>query len=277
MRILLILTALLTCTFVVHGQERLFAVGFGKTFVSDDSTNLSFNLDLNRIPGKSEGGGGFFFMNRNLGASRWRMYIKPTLDINIGSGVSSAPNNISVGTPIGFAYDFEQGQKKLGLLSFFIELAPEIVADKTMAGALYYLSASPYIKYSFVDRVEIDLLTGVSMANGSRDQPETDLEYYGRFTVPFYLKFKAIQGVAKKGKPDEKKFKRLCLTTSVKYNRILEDDKVITPEDTYWFCNTKLDIYITPNLGLNLTYNNGHEEPLFKRNNAISVGIVLAR
>ena len=48
-------------------QDRIFSLGYGKTFVRNDSTTLSITLDLNRIPGQTEKAGGYYFLNDVIG------------------------------------------------------------------------------------------------------------------------------------------------------------------------------------------------------------------
>ncbi len=88
------------------------------------------------MPAQSEKAGGYYFES-----PVWGYYLKPTLDINLGSSVTSAPNNISIGVPIGLVYDFSNREKRFpGIVSFYIEGSPEMVADQNMQNILYYFS-----------------------------------------------------------------------------------------------------------------------------------------
>jgi len=267
---------------IVYGQERIFSLGYGKTFVTDDSSTINITFDLNRIPGQSEKAGGYYFLNEIFNNSRWGYYIKPTMDVNIGSGVTSAPNNISVGLPIGVVYDFKKNN--LGIFSWYIDGSPELVADKAFTNNLYYFSLNTYLKYEFLDKnILLNIIAGVSNANGVRNQifPKgNETDKYGRLTIPLYLKFVAWNASTKRtvnGVQKGKDFKRISWTNSLKFNHIYSDNKTVNKETDYTFFNSKLDFYITPNLGINVTYFNGNEEPIFKRNNSITFGLTLAR
>ncbi|WP_461791380.1 hypothetical protein [Pedobacter sp.] len=252
-------------------QEKLFSIGYGTTFVAKDSTTLNLSFDLNRIPGQTEKAGGYYFINELINSTkRWRYYLKPTMDVNIGSGVASSPNNIAVGLPVGLAYDFK-GLK----FSWFMEGAPELIADKTFKDRLYYFTTSTYIKYQMVNTgLTLNLLTGISNSNGVRHQVGVaSTDDYGRLTIPVYLKMIAWNVKTKKGKD----FNRINWTNSFKFNYVYSDNRTVNPQKKYTYFTSKLDFYLTPNLGLNVTYGNGKEEPLFKQNHAISFGISLAR
>ncbi|WP_109300877.1 hypothetical protein [Aquimarina sp. AU474] len=255
-----------------YSQVKLFSIGYGKTFVSNDSTTVNLTLDLNRIPGQSERAGGYYFVNDVIGTKGWGYYIKPTIDVNIGSGVSSSPNNISLGVPIGLVYDFKKSD--IGIFSFYLEGSPEMIADKTFKNNLHYLSINAYFKYEFLnDDILIDVWSGVTNANGVRNQIELETDSYGRLTIPFFLKMNFWNAIS----PKERKYRRVNWISSLKYNYVYEDNPLINQDDNYFYFSSKLDIYITPNVGFNVTYSNGQEEPLFKRNNAISFGVTLAK
>ena len=268
---ILILFAL-GCIASTYGQERLFSLGYGKTFVSNDSTTVSLTLDLNRIPGQSERAGGYYFVNEVLGEKGWGYYIKPSIDVNIGSGISSAPNNVSLGIPVGLVYDFKK--TAIGLFSLYLVGAPEMIADKSFKNNLHYLSLNAYIKYEFLnDAILINFLAGVTNANGFRNQIEVDSEQYGRITLPLFLRANFWNAVS----PKDRKYKRISWISTFKFNHVYADDLLASEDDTYFYFSSKFDVYVTPNIGLNVTYFNGQEEPLFRRNNAISFGITLAR
>jgi len=257
-------------------QDRIFSLGYGKTFVANDSTTLSITLDLNRIPGQTEKAGGYYFINDVIGTKGWGYYLKPTMDINIGSSISSSPNNISVGLPVGLTYDFKE--TKIGIFSFYFDSSPELVADKSLKNSLYYFSVNTYFKYELNHKnILINLLTGVSNANGIRDQYELRTDKYGRITVPVYFKMTCWNAIAHKGKPNAKPFRRISWVNSLKFNSVYFDDCNINKETNYTFFSSKFDFYFTPNLGLNVTYFNGNEEPIFKQNNSITFGLTLAR
>lgn len=277
------LLSLLFFSSVVYGQERIFSIGYGKTFVTSDSSTVNITFDLNRIPGQTEKAGGSYFVNKVIGGSRWGFYIKPTMDVNIGSAVTSAPNNISTGLPIGLVYDFKG--TSMGIFSWYLDGSPELVADKSFTNNLYYFSMNTYIKYEYLDNnVLLDIILGISKANGVRNQilskgDETD--NYSRLTIPAYLKLVAwnasTKRTTKNGVQTGKDFKRINWTNSVKFNHIYSDNWIVNKEPNYTFFSSKLDFYLTPNLAINITYFNGNEEPIFKRNNAISFGFTLAR
>ncbi|MCK8520192.1 hypothetical protein M0D21_01365 [Aquimarina sp. D1M17] len=253
-------------------QQRLFSIGYGKTFVSNDSTTVSLTLDLNRIPGQSERAGGYYFVNEVLGEKGWGYYIKPTVDINIGSSVASSPNNIFLGVPIGLVYDFEK--TPLGIFSLYIEGSPEMNADKTFKNNLHYFTINTYLKYEFLtESMLMNVFTGISNANGVRNQVDIETDSYGRLTVPVFLKLNFWNALS----PKERKFRRVNWTSSLKFNYVYADNDIINEDDSYIYFNSRLDFYITPNIGINAMYFNGQEEPLFRENHAISFGITLAR
>lgn len=272
----LLISVILFTLVSVHAQERIFSLGGGATFVTKDSSTFNVTVDLNRVPGQTEKAGGYYFLNEVINdTSKWGYYIKPTMDINIGSGVTSAPNNISIGLPIGVAYDIPK--TKIGLFSWYFEGSPEMVADREFKNNLYYFSVNSYIKYSIVARGEsltLDIIPGISNANGVRNQMKIKTtDYYGRITIPVYLKLVAWKATTKKGKD----YKRISWTTSFKFNHVYADNKTVNKSNNYIFLNSKFDFYIIKNLGINVTYNYGQEEPVFKQNHAVTAGITLAR
>ena len=272
----LILTLVFSYSFT-FGQEKILSIGYTKTFVSKDSTALNISFDLNRIPGQSEKAGGYYFVN-NVLKNKWGYYVKPSLDINIGSSVSSAPNNISVGLPVGIVYDFDK--TNIGIFSWHLEGSPNLVADKELTNNLYYFSLNSYLKYEFLnDNLLLNLLVGITNANGFRNQIITDKSQtnnYGRLTFPIYLKIVTWNASNKRkvnGVEKGKDFKRLHWTNTLKINYVYEDHENIN----YTFFSSKVDFYFIPNLAFNITYNNGNQEPLFLRNNSLSFGLTLAK
>ena len=220
-------TVLIVSFVTALGQDKLFSIGYGKTFVTNDSSTFSFTLDFNRIPGKPETSGGYI-VNDAIKNTQWGYYIKPSMDINIGSSISSAPNNISIALPGGLVYDFPQLGKTGGIISLYLEGAPEFISDRSFNNMLYYFSIGPYIKYeNNAPGFLFDLQTGISDANGFRNQKALRNDYYGRLTIPLY--FKIIGWKAK----DKKEFNRIQLTNTLKYNIIYSDDFNITKDKNY--------------------------------------------
>jgi len=259
----------------VHAQERIFSVGIVKNYISKDSTNFAFSLDLNRIPAATEKSGGFYFYNEVLGGSQFRFYIRPSIDVNIGSGVTTAPNNISLGVPLGLVYDF----KKPKVLSwYFLELTPEAVTDKTMDNYLLYGTAGSYLKYEYNSKTFVNIISGVSVSAGRRSYSAKLKGHnpYGRFTVPAYLKLNFWEdSTGKKGA--RQPFTRINTSTTFKYSNVYKDDPTITPDPTLTYFSFKLDFYFIPRLALSIQYNNGYEEPLFKKVKSLTIGLTLAR
>lgn len=279
-KLILVLLSVYFCS-SLFGQERILSIGYSKTFVSDDSSALNISFDLNRIPGQKERAGGYYFVNDVL-KGQWGYYIKPSMDVNIGSSVNSAPNNISVGLPLGIVYDFNK--INLGLFSWYFEVSPEIVADKNLTNNLYYFSQNSYLKYEFFNnKYLINLLIGITNANGVRTQVATDgtqTDPYGRLTFPIYSKvlfFNASTKRVVKGIAKGKDYKRIHWTNTLKFNHIYKDNNIINTKSGYTFFSSKLDFYFIPNLALNITYNNGNQEPIFERNNSLTLGLTLAK
>jgi hypothetical protein len=271
--ILLVLIFVLSSNVKLIGQEKIFSVGYGKTFITGDSSTFSFSIDLNRIPGRSETSGGYF-INEVIGDSQWGYYFKPSMDINIGSSISSVPNNISIALPIGLSYDFSKLNNNMGIISLYIEGAPEAISDRSFKNFLYYFSLGTYIKYEFnASDFLFDFQTGISDANGSRNQKTLRNDYYGRFTIPLYFKITGWEATNNKNKS----FRRIQFVNTLKYNIIYSDDYNLIDKKRYFYFNSKFDFYFTPNFGFNVMYNYGNEEPLFKKNNSLTFGITLAK
>ncbi len=155
------LVSLLLLAQNLFAQERLFFLGYTDNYISDDSTNFTLNFDLNRIPGATEKAGGTFFYNDLLREnSKWRFYVKPSADINIGTGTTTAPNNVNVGVPLGFAYD------GIELSELAFEASPEFVGDKTFDNFLIYGSVGAYFKVEFKRNTLLDISTGFTFSNG---------------------------------------------------------------------------------------------------------------
>jgi hypothetical protein len=256
------------------GQERLFSIGAVKNYISKDSTNFSFNLDLNRIPGAAEKAGGYYFYNDVIGSSRFGLYIKPTADVNIGTGTTTAPNNISIGIPIGIVYDF----KNLKLLSWYAEINPEGVADKSFDNYLFYGNAASYLKFEYNKKMLLNIISGASVSTGKRSYSAKvkGTHAYGRFTWPSYIKLNLWEDSAGK-KGQRQAFSRINTTTTFKFSNVYRDERTITPDPTLNYFSFKFDFYFIPRLALSLVYNNGYEEPLFKKVKSLTVGVTLAR
>src|SRR6218665_67979 len=264
------LTFLMFTALTVSAQERLLFLGYTKNYVSGDSTHFTFNFDLNMIPGASEKVGGTFFVNKLLKKEAWRFYFKPSADVNIGSGTTTAPNNISIGTPLGFSYD----GIKLSELSF--EGAPEFVADKTFDNFLFYGTVGTYFRIESKKKTLLNVSVGVSVSNGKRSYSMKGAQShsYGRFTIPVYTKFAFWEGADPSDK--SKKYFKMHLTGTLKINNVYKDDEVITPDPSLLYSTGKLEFYFIPRLAFTVNYTYGYEEPLFKKNNTLSFGLTFA-
>lgn len=271
------------CSIYSYGQEKIFTIGYGMTFVDKDSTTLNFNVDMNRIPGQKEKEGGIYFINHTLD-DRWFFYLKPTIDINVGSGVASAPNNISVGLDAGVGRDIPSVNGDL--MSIYLNVSPEIIADKTFKNNLYVLSISPLFKYGFTGRdgTVLNSYIGFGIANGIRNVVEVSSVYYGRLSLPLYLELKSkkitrVKYVMVEGSKVKRQseFQRCHWVNTFALNWVHSDHNGDDTKKLHPFFSTKLDYYITKNFGLNITYTNGRAEPLFTDNNSLSFGISLAR
>jgi hypothetical protein len=256
---------------ISYAQERLFFLGYTKNYISSDSTNFTLNFDLNRIPGATEKVGGTFIYNDVLKESQWRLYIKPSADINIGSGTTTAANNINVGLPIGFSYD----GIKLSELSF--EGSPEFVADKSFDNFLFYGSVGAYFKVESKRKTLLNISTGLTLSNGKRTYSDKgkNTNSYGRFTIPLYVKF-AFKN-AKEQKDTTKTYYRFQFSNTIKINNVYKDNATITPDPSLFYTNGKFEFYFTPRLAFAIGYTYGYEEPLFKKVNSLSFGLTFAR
>jgi len=252
----------------------LFSIGYTKNYISSDSTNISFTLDLNRIPGATEKGGGYFFVNEVIDVSQWRYYVKPSIDVNIGSGTTTVPNNVSLGVPVGLAYDF----KKPKVLSLYIEGSPDFVADKTFDNYLFYFTIGSYLKFEYNRNVLFNITAGAMVSNGKRAYAAKAKEGdgYGRLTVPIFIKLNFWDAKFGKGS-DAKEYKRINLTNTFKFSNVYNDAAAITPDPTLFYFNSKFDFFFIPRLALSVTYNSGYEEPLFKKVRSLAIGLTLAR
>jgi hypothetical protein len=271
---LMFITVILLTTFACWGQERLFSIGVTKNYISKDSTNLSLTLDLNRIPGSTEKAGGYFFVNEVIGKSQWGWYVKPTIDVNIGSGTTTAPNNISVGVPVGVAYDF----KKPKVLSLYIEGSPDFVADKTFDNYLLYFTIGSYLKFEYNKSWLLNVTSGLSLSNGKRSYSSKikGSNGYGRFTIPVFVKLNFWNATFGTG-ADAKPYKRINITNAFKFSNVYKDNAAITSDKSLFYFSSKLDFYFIPRLAFSMTYNSGNEEPLFKKVKSLSFGLTLAR
>lgn len=266
------IVSLILMSLNVGAQERLFSIGYAKNYVSKDSTNFALTIDLNRIPGPAEKAGGIYFFNETFKNSNLGWYAKPSVDVNIGSGVSVAPNNISVALPFGLVYDLAKPK----VMSLYLEAAPEFVSDKSMDNFLRYFSIGPYFKYEYNKAILINLSGGITWSSGRRaySAEGKTTNSYAKWLVPIYFRFNAWNAV---NKSDKKPYKRISWINSFKYNNVYRDDRTITPDETLFFYSSKFDFYFVPRIGINLTYNNGFEEPLFKKVHSLSFGLTFTR
>ncbi|MEL1254149.1 hypothetical protein AAEO57_10205 [Flavobacterium sp. DGU38] len=252
----------------INAQERLFFIGYTKNYFSKDSTNVTFNFDLNRIPGSSEKIAGTYLYNGTLKNDKFGLYLKPTADINIGSGTTTAPNNINVGLPLGFAYD------GIPYSEVIFEIGPEMVADKNFDNYLFYGSAGLFLRYEYKNDILFNLSTGANISHGTRTYSDEiqKANGYSRFTIPTYVKF-CFWNASK----DDEHYYKVHLTNTFKFNNVFEDNNVITPDPHMIFNTTKLDLYIIPQLAISAQYQYGYEEPLFKKIKSLSLGISFAK
>jgi hypothetical protein len=256
-------------------QDRIFSIGYTQNFVSKDSSNISFTVDLNRIPGKSEAGGGYFIVNAPLEQTKYNIFLKPTADINIGSYTTLAANNISIGLPFGFSRKInpDNPNSTSGVLWGSLELGPDFIADKTFDNYLYYFSPGLSLNYSHSSKKEtiIEIGLGFKYGFGERLQSvETEQKNsYTKYIIPLGVAINLL-----KSKDDS--FHHIKFSGIYKYNYILKDASIFTKKSNI-YSQLKLDYYFVSQFGINITYSAGYEEPLFKEVNSIAFGITFAR
>lgn len=274
MRKLFYLFILFLSTFA-KAQDRIVSFGYAFNIINSDSSNYAIQVDLNRIRGLSEAAGSYFLVNTPLPGNKFplRFYLKPTADVNIGSGTSLLPNNISVGLPFGFAHKFKNTSN--GTFFLAAELSPEFVGDKTLSQYLYYVSPGLVLNYGIVPdkkATNIDLSIGIYRAFGRRmhDVKTKVKNDYGKISVPVALSISLF----KNNKDD---FHYVKLTGVYKHNYIMEDNFTINPNKTNNFMNFKLDFFPIKKLGLNFSYSSGRDEPLFKQVKSFIAGFTFAR
>lgn len=262
-------------TLPCKSQDRIFAVGYTKNFVSKDSSNISFTIDLNRMPGKSEGAGTYFLVNTPA-FEKFNFFVKPTADVNLGSYTTLAANNVSIGLPIGLSRKLNKDNPSATFGTFWgaFEIGPDFIADKTFDNYLYYLSPGFTLNYSHTSRKEtvIDFGIGVKYGFGERLQSVKTKQKntYTKYIVPIGVTFNTF-----KSKDDS--FHHLKFSGIYKYNHILKDDPIAFPDKNRNYLQLKLDYYFISQLGINVTYSSGYEEPLFKKVHSLAFGITLAR
>jgi len=255
-------------------QDRIFAIGYTKNFVNSDSSNISFTIDLNRMPGKTEGAGTYFLVNIPS-FEKINFFVKPTADVNLGSYTTLAANNVAIGLPIGLSRLLSVNPNaKWGTLWASFEVGPDFIADKSFDNYLYYVSPGVILNYSHTSKKEtvIDFGIGFKYGFGERLQSVKTKERnsYKKYIIPIGLAFNTF-----KSKDDS--YHHLKLSGIYKYNHILKDDPTISPDKDRSYLQFKLDYYFISQLGLNITYTSGYEEPLFKKVNSLAFGITLAR
>jgi hypothetical protein len=255
-------------------QDKILSIGYSKNFVNKDSTNFSVTMDLNRVPGKTEAAGSYYPVNKPFFSTALDFYIKPTADVNLGSYTTSAPNNISVGLPIGLVYEFPKVQS--GYFALGLEFSSDLVSDKKLDQYLYYFSPGVTFNYTFYDSSrflnQIDFGIGAYYSSGTRmqDIKVKEKNKYNKFYLPVSLSFNLFKNAAKN-------FYRVKFSGIYKYNNVYNDDRTITTKKDRNYIVLKLDYFFVKQLGVNITYNAGYEEPLFKKVNALSFGITFAR
>jgi hypothetical protein len=276
---------LLLCSFVILfidyaiSQESIFSIGYGINFVSKDSSALTLSIDLNRIPGKPESAGSYFLNEVIKDTKNWGYYFKPTMDINLGNGVSTAPNNISIGTPFGLTFDVHAKNKEKdsywGLISLFAEASPMIVSDNKLENILAYFTFGPYIRYSYLadKKFILDLQAGITNSNGKRIENYNSTSKFGMVTIPLYVNIKTWGVKSKKNKTD---YYRIQLKNTLKNNNIYNDSPNFKTK-SYRYYSGKLEFYFCSKFAVNVEYKNGNEEPLFKDNHSLTFGLTLAK
>lgn len=255
---ILALAWLPVCT--VAQQARIFSLGYTKNYISDDSTNFTFTVDINRMQSLAEKGANYHFVNEE----HW--YFRPSLDINIGSGTKTAPNNISVGFPLGYVKDFARPK----IMSLYLEASPDFVSDKTVDNFLYYLTTGAYLKYEYHKNVTVTLQTGLTVSNGRRAYSNKTIgnNAYGRLVIPNTFRFN-FWNDSYKGSS----FQRINFITVFKLSNIYKDNSTVTPDKSLTYSNTKFDLFVIPKLSITITYMNGYEEPLFQKVKSLSFGL----
>lgn len=258
-----------------YSQENVFSIGFGKTLVSKDSSNINVTFEINNVPGSTSGPGNYYFVNQNL-KNNLGWYLKPVADVNLGSAVASAPNNVSFSVPIGLSYDFD----KTGDFIFtgYLEASPAMVSDRDFKNKLFYANLGTYLKGATTSKkMEFTFLAGLAFADGSRVQASDPDHGFSRLEFPAYLTFYCWPSSYQHKNDKAVDFKRIALKHTFKYNRVFNDSPVQMSRNDYFLNSSEADFYFTPNLGIKFTYSNGFDEPVFVNNNAYTIGIVLAK
>lgn len=256
-----------------QSQDRIFSIGYAQNFINEDSSNFSFSIDLNRIPGKSEAGGNYLPVNEPV-FEEVNFFIKPTADVNLGSYTTLAANNVSVGFPIGLSRLLLNANSTVGVLWGSFEIGPDFIADKSFDNYLYYASPSVNLNYSFTSRKQtvIDLGIGLKYGFGKRLQNVTTKveNSYRKYIIPVGIAINAIRS-------KDETYHHIKFSGIYKFNYLLEDDSILFPKKGQVYTQLKFDYYFTGQIGINITYTAGYEEPLFKKVNSIAIGITLAR
>lgn len=201
-----------------YSQNQLISISYGYDYALD-TTGVGISIDLNRkLAAKETEGIYWVYKNLPRGSykegesclSNWFLTLRPTIDANLGSSTSLAPNNISIGLPVSLGYDFE----KFGFINrngadnhtFLFQLEPKFISDRDFENALYVVEPGAFwnvtINRTGVDRTvgpvgvkAIDFTVGVKQAFGQRriykevaDVPGSAKGHdYSRLSIPFQL------------------------------------------------------------------------------------------
>jgi hypothetical protein len=266
---------LLTVSFAAKAQERIFSFAYAFNQVNSDSSNFAIQVDVNRTRGFTEGTGSYFFLNTRISpfSVPLKLYIKPTADINIGSGTGILPNNVAVGLPIGLTYKLRNTAN--GTFYFGPELSSDFVSDKNFDQYLYYFSPGFVLNYSIVPdkkATNIDFSAAIYRSYGQRMQDVKSgvKNRYAKTSIPISLAVSFWKNLAKD-------FHHFRFTALYKHNYVTDDNFALNPNVRNNFTNLKLDIFPIKQLGFSLGYVSGRDEPLFKQVKSFTVGLTLAR
>jgi len=230
------------------GQQKLATLGVGVVLGADSAAySLSFALVGSNVA---------FF--RGFGNRDW-IGLRPSAAANIGNGTRASPNNVF--------FDFAAAWSLLTTYTdvLFVEVAPSASADKSFStGLLYLATGTRYLVY----RKDLASTTGFSVTPGIR----VDLGRRYNEAGPsnnFYRVVPSLRANIEIGA----KF-TADLNTEVFVVR--GDDQVI-PAGSYGNVTVAVDYRLARVFSFTCRYVAGHDQPLYKRLNAVMIGASLYR
>ena len=241
-------------------QAPLASIGVGRTR-SGDSTTVVLSFSYNRLPGDDPTDGGYlkaWHPSKHVFAG-----LKPSTEINIGSGAESSPNNVLAELGLDFAY-FKPDSGNSVQHMFFLAPSANYTSDKDFTTRLVFgRLEGRLLVYRSVgpDSWRGNVLAGLKFDAGSR-------QLIGQRHYPFTRWVPSVDGQFRSG--------RWSMNVGARAFAI-HNDTTVVKNGVYGLGSATLQWRKDPKVGYSLGYTSGFDEPLYHRQNVAKAGVAFYR